>query len=50
MVRTSASAVPSVGKELPMVVPVPHEVKAGEDAHGLAKLGHFGGQLWMPVA
>lgn len=37
--RTSASTVPSAGKELPMLLPVPHEGKAGEDAHGLAKPG-----------
>lgn len=39
MVRTCASTVPSVGKELPMLLPVPYDVKAGEGAHGLAKLG-----------
>lgn len=45
MVRTSASAVPSVGKELAMLLPVPYEVKAGEGAHGLAKLGSFWGSV-----
>lgn len=45
MVRTSASTVPSVGKELPMLSPVPYEGKAGEDTRGLAKLGSFWGSI-----
>lgn len=49
MVRASASAVPAAGKELPMLLPGPYEVKAGEDAHDLAKLGLFWGSIWDSI-
>lgn len=37
--------VPAAGKELPMLLSGPNEVKAGEDALALAKLGLFWGSI-----